>query len=254
MLVVEDEAIVAHDLRLSLQAMGYEVVGTCATGEEAVERAADARPDLVLMDIRLAGAIDGVEAAARITAASGCAIVFLTSHADEATLRRAQRARPYGYLVKPFDSVQLRAALATARQRSQERSEPDRAAIQAALDRSEMPSILATYTGRLVACNTLADRILMPERPRTLVGRRLPFWDALEGGGAPAREVSVAGSTFHVRHARQPEQEGFLVVLVPADPAAPDADTALHILRSWVRHETARARPAEPSPLLRLPG
>lgn len=110
-LVVEDEAIVALDIQRELDLLGYEVVATTGDGEGAIELAAKHRPDLVLMDIRLQGAMDGVEAGRVIRAKFGIPIVFLTAHADPGTLGRAKQAEPFGYLLKPFVDQELRMAI-----------------------------------------------------------------------------------------------------------------------------------------------
>ncbi len=112
-LIVEDEAIVAMDLRLHLQALGYDLVGTASDGEEALELARRTRPDLALMDISLESRGDGIEAASRLQTL-GVPVVFLTAYADEDTLERAKRSRPYGYLVKPFDERALHSTIEMA--------------------------------------------------------------------------------------------------------------------------------------------
>jgi signal transduction histidine kinase len=110
-LVVEDERIVALDLATTLRRLGYTVEGPVDTGERAIDTARASRPDLVLMDIRLRGEMDGVAAAERIGAETGAPIVFLTAHSDNETLERAKVAAPYSYLVKPFRQDDLRCAI-----------------------------------------------------------------------------------------------------------------------------------------------
>ncbi len=106
-LIVEDEAIVAEDLAQKLRRLGYEIRGTTARGEAAVGLARDLRPDLVLMDIRLQGAMDGVEAAACIRSECALPVIFLTAHSDQATLQRAKLTEPFGYILKPFEELEL---------------------------------------------------------------------------------------------------------------------------------------------------
>lgn len=110
-LVVEDENLVALEICRTLKAQGYVVIGPVSTGEAAIEKAQEARPDVVLMDIRLKGSIDGVTAAAQIGDTTDTPIIFLTAHADRATLERAKIAEPFGYIVKPFSNSELHAAL-----------------------------------------------------------------------------------------------------------------------------------------------
>ncbi len=106
-LIVEDEAIVAEDLSQKLGRLGYEVRGITARGEEAVALARERRPDLVLMDIRLQGAMDGVEAAEHIRRECAVPVIFLTAHSDRETLERAKLAEPFGYILKPFEELEL---------------------------------------------------------------------------------------------------------------------------------------------------
>lgn len=113
-LVVEDEAIIAMEISLRLKQMGYEVAGTAARGGEAMEAAMKTMPDLVLMDIMLKGPLDGIETAARIRELHGIPVVYLTAYADNATLARAQITEPYGYILKPFQERELKAAVEMA--------------------------------------------------------------------------------------------------------------------------------------------
>lgn len=106
-LVVDDEVIVGQGIRRDLERLGYHVPAVAISGQEAIQRAGDLRPDLVLMDIRLSGEMDGVEAAARIREGLDVPVVYLTAMVDEETLRRAKVTKPYGYLLKPFELEDL---------------------------------------------------------------------------------------------------------------------------------------------------
>lgn len=110
-MIVEDEIVVAMEIQRKLEAMGYLVAGIVASGEEAIEKASQEHPDLVLMDIRLADRVDGIEAANRIREKFNIPVVYLTAHADEKTLQRAKLSEPFGYLVKPFSEVELRSTI-----------------------------------------------------------------------------------------------------------------------------------------------
>jgi PAS domain S-box-containing protein len=118
-LLVEDEAIIAADLQGHLQQMGYTVLDIVNAGEEAVQVAATLQPDLILMDIGLAGAMDGIAAATAIRARHDIPVVFLTAHADPATLERAKIAEPAGYLAKPFQAPSLQSTVEMALHRQQ---------------------------------------------------------------------------------------------------------------------------------------
>jgi two-component system cell cycle sensor histidine kinase/response regulator CckA len=111
-LVVEDEGLIAHDIATRLEALGHQVVGTVATAEEAVERAAGA--DVVLMDIRIDGQRDGIAAAQEVRARHRVPVVFLTAHADRATLERAKAADPFGYITKPLGPASLHTSIEMA--------------------------------------------------------------------------------------------------------------------------------------------
>ena len=107
-LIVEDDAIIGRHIQTSLKRMEYGVLGVLLTGEEAVEQALQHEPDLILMDISLAGAMDGVEAASQIRHHLDIPIIYLTAYADQQTLQRAKITDPFGYLLKPFDERLLR--------------------------------------------------------------------------------------------------------------------------------------------------
>lgn len=113
-LVVEDERIVALDLASSLSELGYAVAGMATRGEEAIELTRRLEPDLILMDVRLAGAMDGIQAAHAIRQQRDVPIVYLTAHSDSETLRRAAQSAASGYLVKPFKSPELRCVIEIA--------------------------------------------------------------------------------------------------------------------------------------------
>ncbi|QWR77262.1 response regulator [Candidatus Magnetomonas plexicatena] len=100
--VVEDEIIVARDIEMKLKKLGYNVLDIAASGEEAIQKAGDLLPDLMLMDITLEGDMDGIEAAGQIDALYNIPIVYLTAHTDLDTLSRARTTEPYGYIIKPF--------------------------------------------------------------------------------------------------------------------------------------------------------
>jgi PAS domain S-box-containing protein len=113
-LIVEDEAIVAKDIADILTGMAYEVAGTTPAGEEAVELAGRLKPDLVLMDVKLRGEMDGVQAAGQIQSRFDIPVVYLTAHADNATLNRAAITEPFGYVLKPFGERELHVAIEIA--------------------------------------------------------------------------------------------------------------------------------------------
>ncbi len=116
-LIVEDEFIVSSEIQEYLQLMGHTVAGKAKTGQQAVEKAESLKPDLVLMDIGLKGAMDGVEAAEQIYSRFSIPVIYLTAHADVATVKRAKITGPFGYVVKPFDQSDLHSAIEIAQHR-----------------------------------------------------------------------------------------------------------------------------------------
>ena len=113
-LIVEDEGIIARDIRQQLGELGYEVVGDTPTGEEAMVLVGQLKPDLVLMDIHLAGKLDGIETAQSIRKQFGTPVVFLTAFAGAETLERAKLTEPFGYIIKPFDERYLHTVIEMA--------------------------------------------------------------------------------------------------------------------------------------------
>lgn len=106
-LIVEDEILVARDLEQQLTALGYLVVGIAASGEDALALIAEHQPQLVLMDIRLQGEMDGIATAEEVRNRFSLPVIFLTAHADQATVQRARVTEPFGYILKPFDEREL---------------------------------------------------------------------------------------------------------------------------------------------------
>ena len=113
-MVVEDEAVTATVIKRSLTDLGYEITALVSSGEDAVKKAEEDMPDLVLMDILLSGKMDGTEAAGRITSSFGIPSIYLTGYSDEETVNRAKLAEPYGYLVKPFNDRELSSTIEVA--------------------------------------------------------------------------------------------------------------------------------------------
>jgi len=113
-LIVEDEGIVARDIEETVRALGYSVTDVTTNAADALEKAARNQPDLVLMDIRLKGEMDGVDTAIALQGRFGTPVIYLTAHGDEITLNRAEVTSPRGYLVKPFRKDDLRLALERA--------------------------------------------------------------------------------------------------------------------------------------------
>ena len=125
-LVVDDEAIITMQLEERLSAMGYTVSGMAASGEDAVDKARRFRPDLVLMDIVMPGKMNGIEAAKIVTQELDIPVVFVTSYADDKIIEQAKSVRPYGYIVKPFNELEIKAAIEVALFRKATEQEEER--------------------------------------------------------------------------------------------------------------------------------
>jgi len=160
-LVVEDERLIAEDVKMRLESMGYEVTAIVSNGEEALRQAAVTQPDLVLMDIVLHGEMDGIETSKALKARFDTPVVYLTSHTDDETLNRVKLTEPYGYVVKPFVDKELQGVIETALYKSQ---------MEFALKQREMwlattlgsigDAVIATDAeGRISFMNPVAERL-----------------------------------------------------------------------------------------------
>lgn len=180
-LVVEDEGIVAEDIQMSLEDFGYDVTGVVTTGEEAVQKAQESRPDLVLMDVVLQGEMDGIEAAGLIQSSLKIPVIYLTAFADDEMLKRAKITEPFGYLIKPFRDRDLRSS------------------IEMALYRHKLDTALKESREWLsVTLNSIGDAVIATD-PAGLVkfmnplAQQLTDWDDSEAQGWPLSAVfSVA--------------------------------------------------------------
>jgi CheY-like chemotaxis protein len=112
--IVEDEAIVANDIKETLISLGYRAAGIAKSGEIALEKIKDSHPDLVLMDIHLAGEMDGVDTAGKVHVLYDIPVIYLTAYADKILLERAKITEPYGYVVKPYDERELHSVIEMA--------------------------------------------------------------------------------------------------------------------------------------------
>ncbi|MGV8040689.1 MAG: sigma 54-interacting transcriptional regulator [Thermoanaerobaculaceae bacterium] len=178
-LVAEDEGIVARDIQNQLRALGYDTDKWVTSGEDAVRAAEESSPDLVLMDIRLQGVLDGIEAAAEIRSRLGIPVVYLTAHADAPTVERAKETRPLGYILKPFRESDLHVTIELALVKH--------AADLALREREQWLSITLRSIGdAVIATDRLGlVRFLNP------VAERLTGWSSEEASGRPLREVFV---------------------------------------------------------------
>jgi two-component system, response regulator PdtaR len=161
-LVVDDEAIITMQLEERLTAMGYTVAGMASSGEDAIEKARRLTPDLVLMDIVMPGKLNGIEAAETVTGELDIPVIFVTSYADDTIIEKAKQVRPYGYIVKPFNELEIKAAIEVALFRKAAEQELRKAAGSAS-DQGARPA------GDAIGGETAAEYINLPEMKTVLL-------------------------------------------------------------------------------------
>ncbi|HEX9871482.1 MAG TPA: response regulator, partial [Candidatus Tectomicrobia bacterium] len=185
-MVVEDESIVAEDMKAMLEGFGYAVPAVAFSGEDAVKKACDTHPDLVLMDIVLKGQMSGVEAVERIRAHCNIPVVYVTAYADEKTVRRAKVTEPFGYLLKPFDAKELQTSIEIALYKHQ---------MEKKLHDSEQRLSITLHSigDAVMATDSRGYVTFMNPRAEALTG-----WRQAEGVGRHVAEV------FQVRHETAP--------------------------------------------------
>lgn len=205
-LIVEDDRIVARDIQQQITRMGHVVVGTSATGESAIQMACRHQPDLVLMDIRLEGEMDGIEAARRIRDAHQIPIVFLTAYANDETVQRASLTEPFGYLLKPFQEQQMRTVIQMALYKHSSDS-------KLRMSERRYAATLASIRDGVILCDG-GGRVEFMNR----VAEAMTGWTAAEAIGQPLSSVFIV-----VDEETQERLEDFSsVVLRSGDMAPPE--------------------------------
>ncbi len=143
--LVEDEAIVALDLKNNLENLGYSVIGNVPSGEEALIKIGDLKPDLIILDIKLQGSLDGIDTAAILNKNYGIPFIILTAYSDEGIIERAKQVEPYGYIIKPFGSNNLRTSIEMAMYRAKMKKEVEKLEMQ--LRQSEKLKAIGNMAG-----------------------------------------------------------------------------------------------------------
>lgn len=164
-LIVEDEIVTAMDLEGCLSTLGHHVVGTAASGGEAIALASSRHPDLVLMDVLLRGDVDGIAAARTIGAELGTPVVFMSAIDSEEIVQRAMAANPYGYIVKPYREIQLKVTIETALnsarlKRQAERHEQQLRRTQATVDHAPIGILWFDADATVIYANRRAQAML----------------------------------------------------------------------------------------------
>jgi PAS domain S-box-containing protein len=185
-LIVEDERITAEDLRDILTDLGYTVTASVSSGADAIARAEETRPDLALMDIRIKGDMDGTATARILRERFNIPVVYLTAHADSATVERAKDAQPLGYITKPFQEAELHASIEIALHKHREDLKVrDKEALLA--------STLRAMSEGVISLNQTETITLFNPAAEAWTG-----WSSAEAVGRPVEEIfrivdSVAG-------------------------------------------------------------
>jgi len=164
-LVVEDERIVAEDIRRSLKKLGYEVSAVVSTGREALRKIRELQPDLVLMDIVLRMEMNGIQTAEKIHEHYDIPIIYLTAYADEETIDRAKKTEPYGYILKPFEDRELQTTIEMAlyKHRTERRIKENEAWLS---------TTLKSIAEGVIATNEKAEILFMNPVAETITGRK----------------------------------------------------------------------------------
>jgi PAS domain S-box-containing protein len=172
-LIVEDETLVAKDLAFMLDELGYEVTGTLAYAEKAVEEAENDAPDLVLMDIRLKGKMDGITAADIINTRYNIPVIFLTAYPDSSTIKKAKVTAPFGYIIKPVDVSKLEANIEIAlyKHTIEQKIRDQRNFLQDILENSPDPTVLKDPQDRYIYGNR-AFLEFTASSADTIIGKR----------------------------------------------------------------------------------
>lgn len=212
-LVVEDEALLAEEIRGRLQDLGHEVVGVVDNGTDALDVARRLHPDLVLMDIRIKGHLDGIETADFIFTELGIPVVFSTAHSDRDTLQQARIAGMFGHIVKPWRELDLKMAIQLAMHRYLTESANLRqldASIQRFMEAGSLPVVMCNPQGRILAANAAAEamfgypRELLTGQPFEILldDRDHEAWHALrrEALGRPSPPAVDEAPLFNARH------------------------------------------------------
>ena len=170
LLLVEDESIVAMDIQHHVESFGCTVAAWVTTGEEAIELAGEVSPDLVLMDIALAGPMSGIEAATVIKERYALPVLYLTANSDRATVENALITSPIGYVLKPFEKRELEVAIEMALYRSRMEKELEAALRLAELERAKSEAIIACIGMGLCVLDTNFTILYQNPRHRELSG------------------------------------------------------------------------------------
>ncbi|HEY6923918.1 MAG TPA: response regulator, partial [Steroidobacteraceae bacterium] len=228
-LIVEDEALIAMELADRLSSLGYSVCGSASRGEQALQEIQLTRPDVVLMDVRLAGKLTGIETAARLRETQDLPVIFLSAYSDAELLRLAGEVQPFGYLVKPFEERELHATIQMAIYKH--RMEHALREANARLDekvRVRTAELARSRADLAVTLDSIGDAVLATDLAGRItrmnpVAEQLTGWSRTEAIGRPVSEV------FQIIHeqTREPVSIPVAAVLASGERRSIAGHTAL---------------------------
>jgi PAS domain S-box-containing protein len=219
--IAEDELIEAEDIRTTLEKQGYPVAGIARSGESVLEILKEIKPDLVLMDIHLAGTLDGIDTAEKIRNLYHIPVIFLTAHADETTLSRAKVTEPYGYVLKPFDERELHSAIEMAlyKHRMEEQTQENERTIRVLANAIPDAVMLLDHNRQIIALNdAMARRLGYVNNPVkedfSILFDQNGMFTSLE---FQVQEIITSGRPVHFEE--KDGNEWFEISLIPIPPA-----------------------------------
>ncbi|WP_219970645.1 ATP-binding response regulator [Methanospirillum lacunae] len=179
-LIVEDEMVISLEIAATLKRLGYIVAGQAITGNDALKLVEETDPDLILMDIRLKGNMDGIEAACQVSDRFDLPVIFLTAHSDEATLERAIAVSPSGYLIKPFKDRELYSSIELALHKHdiRQRIRPERIVREVQSDLahlSDVSALVISPRGIIIRANQKACDLFETDQD-DLCGTQITTW------------------------------------------------------------------------------
>lgn len=225
----EDELIEAEDIRQTLEKLGYTVTGIARSGESVLQSLNTTRPDIVLMDIHLAGRMDGIDTADRIRILHKIPVIFLTAHADETTLERAKITEPYGYILKPFDERELHTAIEMGlyKHRMEEQLKENERTIRVLANAIPDAVMLLDHNWQILALNN-AMTLRLGRDPHRSWGNQNSLSD--HNGISQLIRSRLEETIHHGRSLRFEEKSGtdwFEISLNPITGSAPDRPLVL---------------------------
>lgn len=251
-LIVEDEAIVGADLAGKLRRLGFEVAGIAVDGEEAVALALRLRPHLVLMDIKLEGSMDGIDAAQAIRRRYDVPVIYLTAHSDAATLARAKPTGPFGFILKPFEERELatQIELALYKHQADRQLHEQREWLRVTLTSIGDAVIATDAAGRITFINPVTESLTgwkageAMGRPVSEVFRVIDEWTGQPAEDPVARVLGEGNTVALANHTALVTRDGRTVPI--EDSAAPIRDAAGEVIGAvLVFHDVTERRRSE---------